>query len=66
MFTNAVVILSERSEPKDPGTDLTVVAIVMRRSFDSLRSLRMTGRVLICSLIPWLKPGICKKVRKRT
>ena len=40
-----IVILSERSESKDLGTNLTVNDNEMRRFLDSLRSLEMTALV---------------------
>ena len=43
MTTKAGVILGERSEPKDPGTDSTANVYQMRRFFDSANApLRMT------------------------
>jgi hypothetical protein len=39
---NQVVILSERSESKDPGTNFSAIMDKLRRFLDSLRSLEMT------------------------
>ena len=44
-------ILSSRAEPRDLGTDWTANVNEMRRSFDSLRSLRMTALCAICTTI---------------
>jgi len=49
MTIKAVVILSERSESKDLGTDLTANVIVMRRFLDFANApLGMTYRYIVC------------------
>ena len=48
MITKAAVILSERSEPKDPGTNSTAEVYHMRRFFDSANApLRMTDLSIV-------------------
>jgi len=48
MTTNAVVILSEQSESKDPGTDFTANPDQMRRFLDfAIASLGMTYRYIV-------------------
>ena len=55
--TRAAVILSERSESKDLGTNLTANINEMRRSFDSAGApLRMTTAFLVVMLYRLSKP----------
>jgi len=48
MTTNAVVILSEHGESKDPGTNLTANVIIMRRFLDSANA--SLGMTYLCSV----------------
>ena len=49
MTIKAVVILSEQSESKDLGTDLTANVILMRRVLDFANApLGMTCRYIVC------------------
>ena len=55
--TRAAVILSERSESKDLGTNLTANINEMRRSFDFAGApLRMTTAFLVVMLYRLFKP----------
>ena len=48
MTTKAAVILSEQSESKDLGTNLTTNVVIMRRFLDSANaSLGMTCRYIV-------------------
>ena len=59
--TRAAVILSERSESKDLGTNLTANINEMRRSFDSAGApLRMTTASLVVMLYKMSKPDSLK------